>query len=384
MSLEELRRRRAGLENSSRITLENMDKIAAESIRVADVAHNASSILNNLENEFESQTGLNKVDIGFLFFAVALQCVRQYMLTDFKERLTDSEAAAKAKGGKGTDKSDRMHGWYKPSLSEISTNPVPYDAMYGSPDFDLGLGGTTHRFKTLGHDPLLGWVFGTSNVVTSTLTMWNLESYHVKTGVTAAGHKRDKITNRADISKVFAYSKGRLFDEGIEGKQAVGIAMLKHWEHIRSDKYSTAGLPIPIISAISPDIARNLAEYGIDVGNIETIGNQASYAMLINTFIAMIHGMLYDKTKYSSWSVYEVKTRKIILYSNLIASASNIIYVALNVYGGNATAARKLDIGGIIVTIYRLITDTEFIRNVKEEFVFGGFDKMIQGEAYNF
>ena len=38
-------------------------------------------------------------------------------------------------------------------------------------------------------------------------------------------------------------------------------------------------------------------------------------------------------------------------------------------------------IAGIIVTMYRLITDTKFIQSVKEEFIFGGFKNMIKGES---
>ena len=41
---------------------------------------------------------------------------------------------------------------------------------------------------------------------------------------------------------------------------------------------------------------------------------------------------------------------------------------------------KDLDIGGLIVTIRRLLTDTQLIRKVKEEFVFGGFNKFIRGE----
>ena len=68
------------------------------------------------------------------------------------------------------------------------------------------------------------------------------------------------------------------------------------------------------------------------------------------------------------------------MYSNLISSMSNLIWVGGNVYAGNETALKELDIGGIIVTMYRLVTDTNFIQSVKEEFVFGAFKKMIQGE----
>lgn len=378
MSLEDLRKKRYELNRNCAKTMENMNLIAEESKRVADVARLSESILSNLDIEFEKQTGLNQTDLSFLFFAVALQCARQYLLTPFEERLDDKEAAKKVKGKQKKETSNRMHQWYLPSLMEIQTNPVPYDAIFGSKDFDLGFNGHNHRFKTLGHDPLLGWIFGISNIMTSTLTTWDFQSYHVKTGLTFDGKRRDKIVSKANTSKVFSYSKDRFLTDGKEGKIAFVSALGKHAMHLKSDEYSKAGLPVPVISTISPEFSQTLAQYGIDMANIKTVGKQAAMSTMINALIAMIHGMYYDKTKNHSWSLYEVKTRKILRYSNLIASISNLIYVGLS------KNVRKLDIGGLLVTLHSLINDVGFIQNIKEEFVFGQFNDLIQGEKHKF
>lgn len=68
------------------------------------------------------------------------------------------------------------------------------------------------------------------------------------------------------------------------------------------------------------------------------------------------------------------------MYSNTIATSSNVILQGAQMMGGNVAAVKELDIGGLIVLIKRLTTDKEFIRKVKEEFIFGSFNKMIQGE----
>lgn len=60
-----------------------------------------------------------------------------------------------------------------------------------------------------------------------------------------------------------------------------------------------------------------------------------------------------------------------------------MIYVAVSAYMGKVDAWKHLDFGGIAVTLYRLMTDIDFIVKVKEEFVLGGFNKMIQGEQLN-
>ncbi len=99
-----------------------------------------------------------------------------------------------------------------------------------------------------------------------------------------------------------------------------------------------------------------------------------SYATMINALIAMFHGMFSDATTAMEEKLYEVKTRKILSYSNIVASSSNLAIVAIT------KDFHKLDLGGLAVTIYRLITDRKFIRQVKEEFIFGSYKDMIMND----
>jgi hypothetical protein len=355
-------------------TLQSMADPRHELLRVADFAHNPKRTFIDLDVEFERQTGLTKVDIAFLFFATAAQCIRQYILTGFPERL-DDQAAANATKGHTEEHSNRSHQWYNPTLKEIITNPVPFDAMYGSPDFDLSLSGRTHRRKTLGHDPILGWIFGTANIATSTITTNDFASYHVKTGTEL---KRDKITNNAQTPYVFYYTKEKLFNNGIEGKKIIAASLVKEAVHLKSDINTKESLPFPIVSVLSPELADTLASYGFDMANIAAVGKQASYAIMINMLIGMIHYLVHDFNNGESRKLYEVRTRKILSYSNYIASASNLLYVTISAGLGNGAAFRKLDIGGFIVTLYRLISDSAFIQKIKEEFIFGNFRAKIQ------
>ena len=50
---------------------------------------------------------------------------------------------------------------------------------------------------------------------------------------------------------------------------------------------------------------------------------------------------------------------------------------------GDKTQLRNLDIGGLMVTIKRLLTNPTYIRKIKEEFIFGQFNQLIQGEDLN-
>lgn len=366
----------------------NLADMEKDARRVANTARNASIIIEDLDKQFKKATELNDFDIKFVFMATAIQCVRQYVIGTMTQR-TDDKTAAKKTPGHIVEHSSRSHQLYKPSLDEILTNPVPFDTTFGSKEFSLGIGGGfNHRASTLGHDPLLGWIFGTMNIATSTITIApGLQSFHVQTGYKIDGRMQDKITKHADIWKIVHHSKEKLLHEGKIGKEIIGVSIMKEAMHLNSDLYSTASLPIPIVSAISVDAARNLASYGLDMGNVLKVGVQGEVAILINSLISMLHGLYYDEREYSSWNIYSVKTRKIIMYSNMIASTSNVVAVGIGSLCGCVSGDIKfikkslnyLDIGGIIVAIKQLFEDKRFIENVKREFLEKEFYRIVMG-----
>lgn len=50
---------------------------------------------------------------------------------------------------------------------------------------------------------MLGWIFGTMNIATSTVTVSDgLQSFHVLTGTASNGTTRDKISKHADTFKI--------------------------------------------------------------------------------------------------------------------------------------------------------------------------------------
>lgn len=65
-------------------------------------------------------------------------------------------------------------------------------------------------------------------------------------------------------------------------------------------------------------------------------------------------------------------------YSNAIATTSNVIITA---FTGDL---KRLDVGGILVTLYRLISDQKFIYEIKRDFLKNEIYKMVVGEQYDF
>ena len=365
----------------------HMQTIADESARVAKVAANAEQILDEIDEKFEKCTGLNKLDVSFMFLAVALQVVRQFALAKFSQRLDDKTAADNTIGH-GEEHSNRKHKYYNPSLIEICGSkklkippcPVPFDANVGANGALRGGKQMGHRVTAIGHDPILGLVFGTANIATSTLTNKDLQSYHIYTNDMG----RDYFRNKANTGLVLSKTKDKLLHEGLEGKEKVGASLLKEIIHLRSDIYTKNSLPLPIVTVIDAGLAADLAQRGLDMANIVTVGRQMTFSVFINTMISMLHGLFYDESVEYSRRVYEVRTRKILSYSNFIASASNLIYVGANVSLGNEDALKSLDIGGLAVTLYRIATDAKFIRQVKREFIEQEFFAQIRGSEYDF
>ena len=380
--------KRENKENSQRMISDideyeyNMEMLAIEAQRVSRTARYADVLIEDINIKFEKTTKLHGVDVSFLLLATAMQCIRQYVIGTITQRV-DDKTAAKLTKGHSVEHSNRKHRYYNPSLEEIITNPVPFDANIGANGALAGGGKMGHRVTAIGHDPLLGLVFGTANIATSTLTTSQFDSYHITTNESG----RDSFKNRASTLLVLEKTCNKLINEGSEGRVKVATSLMKEVIHLRSDIYSTRSLPFPIVSAIDPILASRLADYGLDMGNVVKFGAQAEFAILINTLIGMMHGLFFDESVEYSWDLYSVRTKRIISYSNMIASVSNVIAVAIGSIIGLSTenpeivkqSLNYLDIGGIMVTIYRVVNDKNFIYEVKKEFLEHEWENIVIG-----
>ena len=422
MSLEELQRKRAILKENSDKTFRNMDKLANESMRVAEVAHNSREVLDGLDEEFVKQTGLNGKDAKFLFAAIGLQLLRITIINE----LTKIEPA-----GQKNALEEKLHDFQEKILSKfdnngsvinqpyyastehiISTSGVPYDAQESltakslenkmnkkgpiSWDFDVEeyindqklplFKGANHRFSTLGHDPLIGLVVGTANIMTNTITCVKspLNIGGLEVPVITTNHVIYTSDYKHPLIGVYGSSTvmfGKMVERIINEPSAFVAAMIKQIIHIGTDMFTPCGIQFPGANLVMSNTNVENITKQIGWGDLVKIGASAKIAELINTVISTLHTLTHDTSDGIAPEVYNVKTRKIILYSNAIATGSNVIWAGANAIAGDKTQLRNLDIGGLIVLLKRLSSDTEYIRQIKEEFVFGGFNKMIQGET---
>ena len=386
--------------------------------RVAEVAHNVEAIIDDIDAQFAQATKLNKTDITFLFVATALQCARWILLpsldldlkqTPPNERMTSQQGAQIEQQQQKAFLKDHEQdaiissamgyfGW-----NEIIGAPVPYDAMEGSEQFSIlgyfspvgtQLYGKNHHVATLGHDPLLGWVFGTMNIMSRTVTMKDFSSYNVEMydrsmvdgSLIVFKDKRQYITTTPPTTLPIIV--GQCIHSFTEDNKRLFAAVARQGMHLASDQFTKMGLPIPLLNATR---AQQLLEMGWNsveaekvikkLGkNLAVIGAQAGLSILINFIVKSLHFLYFDGNveNQAELDLYEVKTRKILSYSNAIASGSNILYVALS------RDIAKLDIGGIMVTIYRLISDGNFIKSIKKEFLENQWYNTVMGDFNEF
>lgn len=353
------------VENAKNYLLSNYEKIdnhlgqvQSEYHRVAELSGQAARIIDGIDREFREKTKLNDVDMVFLFIAIALQCARQYIFANDKFRITAVE---------GDNLMAKVLSPLPPSKQDILTQSVPYDAISTSDLFGYSteLSGTTHRYRTLGHDPLLGWIFGTANILTSSLTKYNFETFSVNNMVITRHYP---MGTSGMLNRAASWSK--------QDPSLLAVAVGRQAIHYGSDYFTKQGLPIPMVSTVNNDLAAKMTrDWHID---LRSVSRGAALSVLINQLIICIHRLFYDECKDGSKSMYEVRTRKILSYSNAVASGSNAIYVAMT---GDIT---KLDVGGLLVTLYRIVSDYKFINQIKRDFLKDEIYNRIVGSEYDF
>lgn len=352
MRSEDFKRRKNETLNHLNNTIDGLDRGYAEAGRVSNVVENTRQILDDLDERFRKQTGLTGTDVVFLFLATGLQIARQYLLSNEKGRISASQ---------GDKLVDSAFSLAPPMWQDVLTQSVPYDAIKtGSHVRDTEIGGTTHRYRTLGHDPILGWIFGTANIMTNSLTTTTFETYQVK-NMKMIRHYPMGVAGMLD--RAVSYS--------VHDPKLLAVSVARQAIHFGSDYFTKQGLPVPLIATVNNDLAKNMiSKWHIDMLSI-TRG--AALSSLINMLIVAIHGLFCTETTEMEQKLYQVRTKKILAYSNAIATSSNVAVVAIT------KNVKKLDVGGAMVTIYQLITSKKFIQEVKEEFIYGSYEKMIMG-----
>lgn len=374
---------------------------------------NVNIIISNLDKQFSEKTGiLNAKDMLFLWSAVAMQCVRWILIPTFDlETLTptteerkDSQSEGK-KDETGTkmqlDKErEEREKRDIPNKKEIMLLPVPYDAMKGTEDiviprvteFGKQICGRNHHSATLGHDPIIGQIVGTANIMTRAITFHD---------VLITTRKVEILSGREQIVvKEPLYNKMLMVEDVVNStKEDTGrivAALVKENLHLQSDKYTKIGLPIPLLSAgLQQKLLKqkwNSKELeDVIKGSVKGMAINFIVTFIINTIVGTLHGFCYDE-KDEDKRLYSVRTRKIVAASNIIAECVNIGAVIAGSTGGilskNPEQIKKsishLDIGGMIEAIHQVAKSKKIQEEIRREFLEQELFKYFTANKYSF
>lgn len=338
-----------------------------------------------LERQFKARTKLNSKEISLLMVATALQCSRIYLVNFFSKKEIANhgekenflkEKQEKLLGKLHINKKDKPKPYYAPLEEIITTRGVPYDTTnYATENLkifskDSSGKGVNHRFATLGHDPLVGLLVGTTNIMTNTLTSIKNKiptTYHITYD--------DNFSNPKILNKKasFTIALENVAKRTKEDPTPLVAALVKQLIHIATDTYTPAGIPLPGSSLVfNRTSVEEITEY-INFGDLAKYKTSDIINELINKIISAIHAcMLKEDGEYLCNELNTIKTIKIIDYSNVLATSSNIItnYVTKQY--------EKLDYAGAIALIKRIFNDNNFIYDIKYEFIKDGlFNKKV-------
>lgn len=452
MNLRDIESRKKEIRESIDNDFKAIRDIVDETDRIIEITTHSEEILDGIDAEFEKNTSLNKIDSAFVFMVVMLQSVRWIMAKELKmpelndrdlsiskdERLKSREN--NHKGGTYDGKSsgvyyeqeelkkyreqhkdkdiDSQSEFYKKKCkhrtwAEILMQPVPYDAMNAlDKDFIPNIAGMNsrnengsynniygknHHVATLGHDPVLGWVFGVANIMTSTISFVNFRNYEVIRGHSSRNFGFTENRELSFSDQVIDYANPVTILNMIrecmlsieEDAKRLPAAVVRHAIHLESDKYCIEGLPIPVLSIINPQKSQELIEEGwnsVEFSKImeEVLGclkydlKELGISAILNILINMISAIIYlfCLNNDEEMDIRKVKVAKILSVANVISASSNVLYVALSKRLG------KLDVVGIGSALIALFSSERFIGEMKREYIKGNFEDLILDDQY--
>ena len=193
-----------------------VDILSAEDIRKSDAK------IESIRRKFDLEHRLDALDWGIAGIAGVISALVDIFLVKMPSS-AGHLGSNPTQGGWLSDKiRNGLKGMYTPEqIAELEKKfKVPYDASTSKnlAEKVAGLGPTVHRFHSLGHDPILGFIFGVRDIMTGQFT---------------AVDKFGKII----VQDIPGADKGISFFE----------AIARQFGHLKSDIGTPAGLPAPFM-----------------------------------------------------------------------------------------------------------------------------------------
>ncbi|MCY3663298.1 MAG: hypothetical protein OXH28_10855 [bacterium] len=211
-------------------------------------------------------------------------------------------------------------------VAELTTNAedwakVPYDVVKPK----IGLTPNTHRVATIGHDPGLGLVFGTNDII------------------------------RGNCSFIDANGRWQVIQSVRAGEQGVLQALVKVIVHGFSDVLTPRGVPPPFLSALQalnvnsgvtlredgdpvsvPNLIRHMYSNGYDLRHFATMAIVPSFAELAIRIYHYVRIAARVEALGKSSIRDRLKLSQMLMLTHSLLASGNVVKTAL--YGWNPTA----------------------------------------------
>jgi len=233
-----------------------------ESIFSAEELKENSAAIQQMNREFNMLHHLDKYDVAISAAAGLLAAAVDILLVGIPQKTPEGLSAGKLSDFIRAEFDKKFPEEEMTKLANSKVSKVPYDAQdnrHTSINVD-GLSAYYHRLISLGHDPLLGFVFGVADILTGRMTTID---------------KSGKIVSQ--VMEVYADRK----------ESDVFAALAKQIIHFKSDITTSMGLPVPLMSLF------NLLQFG-------SIGEEER---MIAEIVQEMYARGYDFIHFCSMSV---------------------------------------------------------------------------------
>lgn len=326
--------------------------------------------VQRIESDFARLTGMNAADQAFLTTATAIQLTRWMMMPRLVGAIgktarllallspaTMGLLTRQGADGANAALTDEVNkafqeeaGWSGEAASQTNRSWE-----------DILLDGSSLNDRPFSNDAL-NWLFGVVNNLTGTRTMGDFTTVNATTGeaVKTAGIFADAFRS---IKEDWLRLPAAVYAQFARDKAAAGE--------------STDPLE-PLAETFSPEMLSDLYTSQFTqltaIQELTIVGQQAAVPLVINMAVGLLHGFLYNPAKDGPREFYDARTRKILIYSNALATASNLSITAASQNWA------KLDVGGLIVSGLRIAQDTAYIASLKDKFIARQMDKALEAE----
>ena len=220
----------------------------------------------------------------------------------------------------------------------------------------------------------LGWIVGTLNILTDTITTYRMKSY----SITRPMLEMEKPYVNQEISTLFSIINPVIQSAGYY-KDSIAAAVVQ--EALTQGFGKASAQDVRTLFGRAIELENRTASFAEEtkgvLGNFNAewaacIGGIASTA-LINTIVSAVHSLLYEEED-GSLDTYSIRTNKIILYSGAMATVIN----SLPAIASKNVA--ELDFAGILTTCTSLFQSNKFWIEAKTTFLVSAYKQALDQE----